>query len=645
MSFSVPSKAAVIVQTGAIALCASLIAAGAGNVLPFVQVAENWLGDLRVAYRGRELPASTGIVLILVDEDSLAKLPYRSPLDRKYLATLIQYLIDSRISGLGVDLLFDQATEPLKDDELQRVLRTVTAPLVLASGAQADGLKPAQVQFLMEFATGLEQGSATVIRDVVDNVVREVVLHRAGTGNETAGLAATLARQLGADMPPEPTLRLDFDGGENAFATFRAADIATLPAGWLRNKVVLIGVSTELGDAHRTPLSTLGAHNLPGAAIHAHALAQLLAGRSGPERSAGTAISTAVAMTLVGVLAALLSLPVTLGVLLASVILTLYWCGGVWLYQSEGMLIPLIAPSGGFVLAFMLITFSRWRCERASATFIKTAFATYLSEPLVEQLAAHPDRLRLGGERRTISMLFTDLAGYTTFSEQLEPEQLVTVMNEYLDGAIEIVFRHGGAVDKIVGDALHVLFNAPLNQPDHCERAVKCALELHRYCTRFAQQQAEQGVPFGLTRIGVNTGEVVVGNIGGRNRFDYSATGDPMNVAARLEGANKTLGTHICVSATTAAACPGMLFRRVGKLLLVGKGEPVEVHEPVQGSADTAALSDYDFAYSSMFTDPTTAANAFAALHARYPADPLSKFHLQRLRRGEDGDVIVLDSK
>ncbi len=219
-------------------------------------------------------------------------------------------------------------------------------------------------------------------------------------------------------------------------------------------------------------------------------------------------------------------------------------------------------------------------------------------------------------------------------------------MGEYFDGTCEIVIRHEGTIEKIVGDALHVMFNAPLEQPDHPQRAVACALALDEFCQTFVARRNAQGIDFGVTRIGVNTGVTVVGNFGGENFFDYSATGDAINATARLESANKYLGTRVCVSAATAARCPDQTFRPVGDLVLKGKFESVAAYEPVGVSDDSVSdVEEYMAAYRLLSCGDSRAAAAFNELAIRYPQDALVRFHCTRLEAGESGSRIVMKGK
>jgi adenylate cyclase len=184
------------------------------------------------------------------------------------------------------------------------------------------------------------------------------------------------------------------------------------------------------------------------------------------------------------------------------------------------------------------------RHRQAAAERAYASLSRYFSPNLAERLASDTDAVDLAGQRRDIATLFTDIASFTALAETLEPSVLSALLNEYLTYMTDIVFAHDGTVAKIVGDALHVLFGAPGEQPDHADRAISCALALDEYAEAFRQRCHEKGVALGATRIGVHAGPAIVGNFGGRRFFDYTAYGDTINVAARLEAANKQLGTQ-----------------------------------------------------------------------------------------------------
>jgi adenylate cyclase len=287
----------------------------------------------------------------------------------------------------------------------------------------------------------------------------------------------------------------------------------------------------------------------------------------------------------------------------------------------------------------------RLQAEREQA-WIRHAFSSYVSPNLVQHLIEHPDELRLGGERRECSFVMSDLAGFTALVEASEPETLLALLNEYLDGMLAIAFRHDGTLDRIVGDAVAVMFGAPVAQPDHAARAIACAREMDEFARAFSAEKRAAGVALGNTRIGVHSGAVIVGNVGGRNVLDYRPLGDAINTAARLESVNRHLGTRLCVSGDTARLCPDFVGRPVGTLVLKGKTQGVPAFEPATPeAAEAPRFARYMAAFGLMERDDPAAIDAFAYLVAEAPEDGLAAFHLERLRRGERGSLIVLGEK
>jgi adenylate cyclase len=277
--------------------------------------------------------------------------------------------------------------------------------------------------------------------------------------------------------------------------------------------------------------------------------------------------------------------------------------------------------------------------ERAYASLSR-----YFSPNLAQRLASDADAVDLCGQRREIATLFTDIASFTSLVESLEPNVLGPLLNEYLTGMTDIVFAHDGTVAKIVGDALHVLFGAPADQPDHAARAVACALELDDYAQSFRERCRGKGIALGVTRIGVHAGPAIVGNFGGGHFFDYTAYGDTINVAARLEVANKQLGTRICASAAVAEKAKDFRGRPVGDLLLRGKSESLRAFEPLRVEYyDDPATESYLDAFGKLEAGDPGATAAFAAHLGRQPEDRLASFHLKRLLNGETGARIVME--
>ena len=285
------------------------------------------------------------------------------------------------------------------------------------------------------------------------------------------------------------------------------------------------------------------------------------------------------------------------------------------------------------------IEFLREARERqAGAERAYASLSRYFSPNLAQQLAADKDAVELAGQRREIATLFTDIAGFTALVETLEPSVLGPLLNDYLAGMTDIVFAHDGTVAKIVGDALHVLFGAPGEQPDHGDRAVQCALALDAYAQSFRVRWQEKGVGLGITRIGVHAGPAIVGNFGGGRFFDYTAYGDTINVAARLEAANKQLGTSICVSATLAAKVKDFHGRPIGDLMLRGRTEAMRALEPLRAEQfEDPATKGYLDAFQKLEASDLGAIAAFASHVGKHSQDRLASFHLKRLLNGATG--------
>src|SRR5437588_3572802 len=213
------------------------------------------------------------------------------------------------------------------------------------------------------------------------------------------------------------------------------------------------------------------------------------------------------------------------------------------------------------------------RRRQAEAERAHASLSRYFSPQIASRLASDSDSNGMEVHRRDVATIFTDITGFTSLVETVAPEILSALLNEYMGGMIEIVFVHEGTVAKIIGDAIQVLFNAPGDQPDYATRAVACAHDLDVWAQAFRERWKEKGVNFGATRIGVHAGPALVGNFGGSRFFDYTAYGDTINTAARLEAANKFLGTRICVSAAVADGTENFQGRPVGDLMLRGRSE------------------------------------------------------------------------
>ncbi len=284
------------------------------------------------------------------------------------------------------------------------------------------------------------------------------------------------------------------------------------------------------------------------------------------------------------------------------------------------------------------------RRRQAEAERAYASLSRYFSPNLVAQLSAPDGGLDLGGKRREVAVIFTDITGFTSLVEAIEPDILAPLLNDYLAGMTGVVFAHEGTVAKIVGDALHVLFGAPGHQPDGPARALACGLALDRFAEAFRRRWNDNGVPIGTTRIGIHLGPAVVGNFGGGTFFDYTAYGDTINTAARLETANKQLGTRLCASASIVGRVPDFKGRPIGDLVLRGRKEPLRAYEPLTPEAfANPATAAYAEAFARLEARDTAALPALAGLVGLNPDDALASFHLKRLLNGAKGVEIALD--
>jgi len=409
------------------------------------------------------------------------------------------------------------------------------------------------------------------------------------------------------------------------------ADDGALPR--LEGQMVLVGSSAML--LHDNRVTPLG-EQVPGVDIHRQLIEQVL------DRQWLARPQWMLGVELLALLGGGLALIVVANraqvwqlALLAVVLPVVAVAASVAAFVEAGLIADPVGPILAWASCLVLASLSRVFLSDLRQRWIRQAFSRFVSPNLVRHLVAHPEALELGGSRRECSFVFTDLEGFTPLIEHTPPRRAAGLINSYLDGMTAIVFRHDGTLVGIAGDALAVVFSAPVKQPDHAARALACALELDRFACGFAEMQAAAGQPFCRTRIGVHSGVVTVGSFGGSAMLEYRALGDPVNAAARLEAVNKTLGSRVCVSARTIEANPSACARPIGRLLLRGRDEPLQAYEPV-AQPDPEYLQAFEL----MRSGSEEALARFEALALARPEDPLVKLHLHRLRAGRRDDLV-----
>lgn len=617
-----------VVLAALAALAAVFLTQGAA----FVTGLEIRAADLRVAMFQPPEPPSDRIVIAAITEDTVTQFPYRSPVDREFIANLLRELERKGARAVGLDILFDQPTEKHKDAYLWETLREVSIPVFISYMNSPLFVNEDQLDYLHDFVPEHQRAAATLPTDRMDGAVRWIY-----PGETSVGMPMSFPRRgayfAGVETPAEQVAiawRARPAPDQQPFPTFPAHLVPFLPDAWFADRIVLVGATLSITDRHRTPLAIADFAPstedglvsddgmMPGVLIMAHGMSQLIEGRSAPQITWTLSLLVSGILALLGVGIGLLRSGVVFKFLLGGLVIVGLWLVGILGYGNgpvqvwtrtanllavdvdnplvmslleqylpllglgTGMpMLPLVAPTLALALAVWMMDVLIGRNERQQRQFVQSAFSRYVAPAVVDRLVANPETLSLTGTRQEATFVFTDIAGFTTLSEDLPSEKLAEVLNSYLDGACRIILRYQGTVDKFIGDAIMAVFNAPIPQPDHADRAVRCALELDAYCEAFRAQQNAAGIPLGVTRIGLHTGIATIGNFGSQARMDFTALGDTVNTAARTEGVNKYFGTRICCTEEVVLRSTGQRFLPIGDVVLKGKQTGVTLYTPV----------------------------------------------------------------
>lgn len=621
--------------------------------VPFLKTSVQWMTDFETATLQPREPQHPDILVVAITEETLEKFPYRSPVDRAFLARTLKALDERGVRGILVDLLMDQGTEPEKDAQLKETLHTLRAPIVVSYGLTDGGLTERQIAYENAFLKPEIRGLANIIKDTAGGTVRSIYPGRVlADGQFMTGVVGALVTKLGGQAPAQPVplaFRGPPDAKAQAFRILPAQAVPILPRAWFAGKIVLIGTTISLADRHRTPYAVVrddDLGNMPGVVIHAHAVAQLLEGRRAAEPSVPDNVALCLVFAVLGLILGRSRFALGWRIAAALTVILGWWLGAMALITAGGPVLPLVEPVAALILASWATDILVHRQEREQRRFLQLAFAKYVSPAVLEEIIHDPSKMTLRAVRKEISVIFTDVAGFTTLSETLDAEQLSDILNRYRSVLARTLFEYGGTLNQFTGDGLYAMFNAPRDQPDHAVRALACAMALDRAAMAFHHQEVARGIPFGITRIGVHCAEAAVGNFGSDERFEYIALGDTINTAARVEGLNKYFSTHICVTGPTARANPDASFRPIGQIVMKGKTEPVEILEPLHPEAVSLPLvADYRQAYALLETESATAAAAFRSLAEKYPGDGIIAFHLNRLQSGATGTRVVMAEK
>jgi class 3 adenylate cyclase/CHASE2 domain-containing sensor protein len=611
-------------------LAVALTACAATRLLPTLRIAELRLEDVRLVLAAAPAP-ETGLVLLALDEATLAALPQRSPIDRAFLADLVRRLADAGAATIALDLLFDQATDPRVDQAFRETL--IEHGAIVGWAPLGLPLSSAQSEFLNTFVDGIEYGHVLVRRDE-DGVVRGVLPAQDGPAGAVPSLSSVMAARASLGSQGHATNLAMLPGTAPVFS---ASALATLPPAWFTGKTVLIGVDVPYVDRVLTPARSLTGTDTAGLHIHATLFQQTATGRE--REDAGIALTAVLSMFAAGagLAIAATSSSVVIQLLLGSIGLLFVTALAVAAYSLAGWMLPIVSTGLSALLAQFLAVASARREQQRRREQITAAFGCYLPPPIVARFVSQPETLWAPGQQRTVSLLFTDVAGFTGFTESAAPAHVVAVLSEYLDQAARCVMECGGTVDKFIGDAVMAVFGGPVECDDHARRAIQCAMRIVQTGEAFAAQH----LGFGYTRVGVHTGPAVLGNIGGEAKLDYTVLGDVVNTAARLESANKIFGTR-CLISEVAAKTAGMHdeLRRVAVLRPRGKHHPIGVFT-AQG--DPGQKEQWDKTFEMVRMCSPKALRAIDEFLTAWPEDALAIYYRRRLIDGVSGVLIEGD--
>lgn len=593
--------------------------------------------DFQMTYLEPPQSPIEDIIIVDIDARSLAKMGRYGRWPRSFHATLVDYLEEGKTKLLGFDILFAGEEDTTGDDHqlaesVRRAGTVYTAVYLLpadsASFLYAMGNDPYSVwspHSTIHLPQRIRQHLATVERiegpypelakatsglvavnswPDQDGVHRAVplALNFAGgtypalslrlamaalglepdeqqTGQEQV-LSLTGQRDIPIDNEGRMLLRYYGRGGPKA-QTFRYVSYydvyaKNLPAEFFEGKIVLVGSSLPgMGDLLSVPFGAA----FPGVELHATAIQNILTDDFLTKMTPGATFLTILGLSILTSILALTLRPwkgavLTLGLVVAYFLLALV------IFIRDGFWMEVVRPEGVVLLSYVAPLMYRYFTEERERRQMKQAFQQYVSPLVVEEVTRDPSKLRLGGEKRVLTMLFSDLAGFTSVSEKLPPESLCLLLNEYLTAMTDIILSHDGTIDKYEGDLIMALFGAPAWREDHAVRACRAALDMQACLARLRGQWTREGKPALYARIGINTGEVVVGNMGSKTRMDYTVIGDAVNLASRLEGANKLYGTNLMISEMTFEMVAGQfLVRELDLIRVQGKQRPVAVYE------------------------------------------------------------------
>jgi adenylate cyclase len=602
-----------------------------------------------------ELP----ITIIGIDEATFSALGSNWPLPRRHHAALLDKLKEAGVAVVGFDIAFPDESSK-EDDALFAAAIKRFGNVVLASdfGFREDN-SVRQWSRLDPHSTFTAAGARQGY--VPFQVDEDAVLRR--TSVETDAFWRVLLKELESlqpgVIPPlvvDESNRIRYSGGPQTFTYipfFQLLDPDKhLPPHWkdfFKDNIVLVGrkvsvtgdVGAAQGETYQTPFFAKTREFMPRVEVHANLIANGVSGDILREVSSNWALAAWFVAVLGGLAFTRQWHPVrsgiVLGVLAVAMALIEYGMFQKW---------HLWLPAAGAIMTIALMYASQGAVafihEQRQRRDLREAFSKYVAPSVVEQVIADPSKLRLGGERREVTILFSDLAGFTSIAEKLEPEQVAAIVNRHLSDMTEAIQQHGGTVDKFIGDGIMAFWGAPVADPEQAAHAVQAAIEMQEEMNAMrAQIVEEMGVELRM-RVGINRGECIVGNMGSHNRFEYTLMGDAVNLASRMEGVNKVYGTEILVSDSVASAARGKIkFREIDTVRVKGKRTGITIHAPCDDETLNAMTATALAAYRS--GDFEASERSWQKIGDKFPQDPVAQVFLGRMAVLKSGGLADWD--
>jgi len=577
-----PLPAAAALTAAAVLLAALAAASGFGRL------AEDRSLDLRFRARGTRPPAPE-IVLVTVDESSFRTLGLKYPFPPALWAKLLDQLSSAGAAAVAFDFLYSEPSrecDPPDQDALVAAAAKRSGAVVWALQLR-DGKTP-DLPIPLIRASVAATGFIN-LPDERDSRIRRYQAEKDAFPSFAAATAETYAGFRPPAARGEALRLIDYRGPAGTYPAYALGDVLTgkVPLSTFSGKICLVGATFAAShDLYPTPFHRTDSPDMPGVEIHAHILAGMLAGQELLPDPAAPQWAAAALLAFLAAWAVCAGRPGLSAVLWGAG--TAGWATWALLRFARGGRVALV--TGPLLLIGLSVAGAvvwSYLAERAQRRAIRALFSHYLDPKVVAWLERNPEEVTLAGHRRVCTILDTDIEGFTSITEQMDPTALVAHLNNYFEVLTKCVLEHGGLHDKYVGDAVMAIFGFPLDQPDHAVRAVSCAKAFLQRLDSLNPLWEKQGLPALRTRVGISTGEVVVGNVGGTVRRTFTAMGDAANLASRLEALNKRFGTRVILSPETARHLPADVpVFDLGEVLVRGLAKPLRVYCPDFGAPE-----------------------------------------------------------